>query len=1522
MTFFVLFFSLDIVDHRGREFVLSFVSQHIRFPYDGNNVLYISSFEDTQTRVHVPALAQQSDQQYELRAGGVKIISLPGSTRTGSSTGIEKKKGIRITGDEPISVQGLSILSNAGEGFLGLPVETLGTHYIVSTFAVVINAVLQVVAKEDNTEVSINLRLPQNGRVRYGEVTYYNGQDINVTLNDLDVFQVLADSDLTGTTVTSSKPIAVFSGNDCAMVPKLLQQPCNHLVEQLPPVNHWGTQFITNPTPNRQGGDIFHVIASAQNTLVYVDSQSQTRLNKGETFEIIASWNESKVISTSRPSLVVQYSSGTGSPSMSLVPPNEWFSNDYTVYVPKDEKGNAFDSYINVVIDTRFRGGLHVKGANDLINWEIISGGFSRASLPLPRDGVYHVYHKDALANFSAVLFGMTPKKLFAFPVGMKRLQPWDASCSPTNTTGGDKIDNDCDGATDEELANGVDDDGDGRIDEDLVTQAPVLNVPRDFVTPPLLSCDRSSNVANVENTGLAKGSAQGVCKIRGGKITISNKDNIVDSQSCERELDRVWTVKDPCGNVIEGHQRIKISTPEDPKITFPDDVTFTCREKKYLGPKFTGEVKVTASSCPRNVTVTHRDTYSGCSDREGRLDRSWTVQDKCKQSSKRIQVIRLLPKESRRTTNYVVLFKITSEAFSVELKDKKSSSFKSLADGLELELGKTFTQSKSKFGRFFVAATTLGFSNGSVIPSMLIKIDAEAQFDQRQLVDFMNTTVKSGTLGKYQVDPSSVQSTDFDECQAPHLNECHEKAKCTNTLGSYNCTCIDGYYGDGFLCQAPPSIYYVDPPTEAGTEENVTLTCHANGLPEPTFTWITPDGYAVNATESVYEIEILDDDSQNKRGKTLQKDGSLLIFNTRVHDQGIYKCVAINVMGQDEGSVNLTVREDLVEVEAAITIEEEVFDKDLENKSSVRYQAIEKQVEQELTALFKDIEGFERVIILGFYNGSVKVRFRVVVKVDQITNKKPVVIANKVGKTLRVSVKNGQIGSLKVKPTVELRERPPPPVDVQSADVKQTEAVIMWSHPELYDMYAISSYSLQIRKFGTTKWTQFTTTRGENHRLTNLDPDTAYFVRLKSENKYGKGEPSESGELKTEKEGSGAELALAIVLPLLLLIILAIVAVFVYRRWKKKGKRSGYQTTDEEVPMNRVTAEPRNQAGEGFMTFGRERYAPIPGETANGASAMQIQASFAWREIPRERITLGKVLGEGEFGMVVKGELTEDDGHITHCAVKTLKRTATESDFKDLLNELERLKDVGNHPNLVNLIGACSTGGPLMIVVEFAEHGNLLRYLRDHRKQNYDDMNEYSLDISSAERLRIACDVSNGMKHLAIMKCAHRDLAARNVLLGEGMVAKVADFGLSRDIYTDNQYEKKTEGKLPAKWMAVESLDRGMYTSQSDVWSFGVLLWEIETGGCAPYAGMVMIELLDKLKAGHRLDKPRYCTDWLYAVMLRCWNANPKLRPTFEELSDELHRMLRQETDYLTPEDFKEEPSYINTSKENISSA
>ena len=630
------------MDHRGKEFLVSFLPQHPQQPHNGTNRLYISSFEDTRVRVQAPFLAL--DKSYHVTSGGMRIITLPGSARADGFTGNEKK-GIHLTSDKPVSVQGLQVLRYSGEGFLGLPVDLLGKDYMVPTYPPAISAMAQVVAGEDNTVVSFRLRLPPGGRVKYGDTDYGDGSYINETLNKLEIFHVLADSDLSGTRITSSKPVAVFSGNDCARVPS---NPCNHLVEQIPPISSWGTQFITSPVLNNQAGSTFHVLASEANTLVYVDSHWKTVLSEGETYEIDSAWNQSLVIRTSHPSLVVQYHKGVARPSrspfMALVPPVSWFSNDYTIYVPLDENRKAFDSYMNVIIDTSQRDGLRVK-ANlaPQFSWEQISGsGYSRASLHLSGAGIYHVYHENPLTNFSSLLHGAAMVKWFAYPAGMKFVPP-DPSCAPTLTVGGDERDNDCDGRTDEERANGLDDDGDGRIDEDLVTPVPEFLKPNDIVDTPLVSCDSSSNVADSSNTGFASGSAKGVCKVR-GKWTILSKDNVGNFQDCIQEFDRVWTMRDACQNVLTKTQRIKIRTAEVPQIQFPAEVTITCREIKYLQPSISGKVGVWANSCPRKATISFQDKLSDCKNSEGRLTRSWTVVDECRKKTSGVQIIKLLP--------------------------------------------------------------------------------------------------------------------------------------------------------------------------------------------------------------------------------------------------------------------------------------------------------------------------------------------------------------------------------------------------------------------------------------------------------------------------------------------------------------------------------------------------------------------------------------------------------------------------------------------------------------------------------------------------------------------------------------------------------------------------------------------------------------------------------------------------------------------------------------------------------------
>uniref|UniRef100_A0A8C7Y8F9 Fibroblast growth factor receptor n=1 Tax=Oryzias sinensis TaxID=183150 RepID=A0A8C7Y8F9_9TELE len=291
--------------------------------------------------------------------------------------------------------------------------------------------------------------------------------------------------------------------------------------------------------------------------------------------------------------------------------------------------------------------------------------------------------------------------------------------------------------------------------------------------------------------------------------------------------------------------------------------------------------------------------------------------------------------------------------------------------------------------------------------------------------------------------------------------------------------------------------------------------------------------------------------------------------------------------------------------------------------------------------------------------------------------------------------------------------------------------------------------------------------------------------------------------------------------------------------------------------------------------------------------------------EFSRDRLTLGKPLGEGCFGQVVMAEALGIDKdkpkEAATVAVKMLKDDATEKDLSDLVSEMEMMKMMGKHKNIINLLGACTQDGPLYVIVEYASKGNLREYLRARRPPGM----EYSYDIArvSDEQLTfkdlVSCtyQVARGMEYLASKKCIHRDLAARNVLVTESNVMKIADFGLARDVHNIDYYKKTTNGRLPVKWMAPEALFDRVYTHQSDVWSFGVLMWEIFTLGGSPYPGIPVEELFKLLKEGHRMDKPGNCTNELYMMMKDCWHAISSQRPTFKQLVEDLDRILSLST-------------------------
>ncbi|GMR33801.1 hypothetical protein PMAYCL1PPCAC_03996, partial [Pristionchus mayeri] len=245
--------------------------------------------------------------------------------------------------------------------------------------------------------------------------------------------------------------------------------------------------------------------------------------------------------------------------------------------------------------------------------------------------------------------------------------------------------------------------------------------------------------------------------------------------------------------------------------------------------------------------------------------------------------------------------------------------------------------------------------------------------------------------------------------------------------------------------------------------------------------------------------------------------------------------------------------------------------------------------------------------------------------------------------------------------------------------------------------------------------------------------------------------------------------------------------------------------------------------------------------------------------------------------------------------AVKILHENADAQSEYNFRSEIDIMKRIGYHERLVNMLACVTLSEPILLICEYCINGDLLKFMRKRRNfmlENPDETAENKI-ITVEKQLMFAIQIAYGLEYLASQGFIHRDIAARNILVDHQESCKIGDFGLARAIDEEHQTYQANGGKLPLMWMSPEAIDKYEFSTASDVWSFGVILFEIVTLGGSLYSGWPAAELLPRLKRGERMERPDNCSLILYGLMLKCWSVKPSDRPTFTDLRKELGSLL-----------------------------
>ncbi|XP_015259607.1 PREDICTED: ephrin type-A receptor 4a-like isoform X2 [Cyprinodon variegatus] len=270
-------------------------------------------------------------------------------------------------------------------------------------------------------------------------------------------------------------------------------------------------------------------------------------------------------------------------------------------------------------------------------------------------------------------------------------------------------------------------------------------------------------------------------------------------------------------------------------------------------------------------------------------------------------------------------------------------------------------------------------------------------------------------------------------------------------------------------------------------------------------------------------------------------------------------------------------------------------------------------------------------------------------------------------------------------------------------------------------------------------------------------------------------------------------------------------------------------------------------------------------------------------REIEASRIKIEKIIGSGEFGEVCYGRMRLPGKRDIPVALKTLKAGYTETQKRDFLAEASIMAQF-DHPNVIRLEGVVTHSKPVMIVTEYMENGSLDAFLRRHDGQ-----------FTIIQLVGLLRGIAAGMSYLSDLGYIHRDLAARNILVNSNLVCKVSDFGLSRVLEDDPEAAYTTSGgKIPIRWTAPEAIAYRTFSSSSDVWSYGVVMWEVMSYGERPYWNLTNRDVIKSVEEGYRLPAPMGCPGALHTLMLDCWQKDRNERPRFCQIVTILDKLIR----------------------------